>query len=66
MVYQGVSLMKTKYYVLFDIRDANVIPDTVRRLGPFYELSQAFGAMKQNPGSEIVKSVKAKIVEDVR
>ena len=66
MVYYEDSLMKTKYYVLYDVRDANVIPDTVRRLGPFYELSTAFGVMKQNNGSEIVKSVKAKIVEDVR
>ena len=66
MVYYEDSLMKTKYYVLYDVRDANVIPDTVRRLGPFYELSTAFGVMKQNNGSEIVKTVKAKIVEDLR
>jgi hypothetical protein len=66
MVYYEDSLMKTKYYVLYDVRDANVIPDTVRRLGPFYELSTAFGVMKQNNGSEIVKSVKAKIVEDLK
>jgi hypothetical protein len=58
--------MKTKYYVLYDVRGENITPDTVRRLGPFYELSTAFGVMKQNNGSEIVKSVKAKIVEDVR
>lgn len=58
--------MKTKYFVLYDVRDDNVTPDTVRRLGPFYELSTAFGVMKQNNGSEIVKSVKAKIVEDLK
>jgi hypothetical protein len=58
--------MKTKYFVLYDVRDDNVTPDTVRRLGPFYELSTAFGVMKQNNGSEIVKIVKAKIVEDLR
>lgn len=58
--------MKTKYYVIYDIRGENIVPDTVRRLGPFYELSSAFGVMKQHNGSEIVKAVKAKIVEDVR
>jgi len=66
MVYYEDSLMKTKYFVLYDVRDDNVTPDTVRRLGPFYELSTAFGVMKQNNGSEIVKSVKAKIVEDLK
>jgi hypothetical protein len=58
--------MKNKYYVIYDLRGDDVMPDTVRRLGPFYELSSAFGVMKQNPGSEIVKGVKAKIVEDLR
>lgn len=58
--------MKNKYYVIYDIRGDDVTPDTVRRLGPFYELSSAFGVMKQNPGSEIIKSVKAKIVEDLK
>ncbi len=60
------SSMKNKYYVIYDLRGDDVMPDTVRRLGPFYELSSAFGVMKQNPGSEIVKGVKAKIVEDLR
>ena len=58
--------MKVKYYVIYDIRDDNTLPDTVRRLGPFYELSAAFGVMKQYVGSEIVKSVQAKIVEDLK